>query len=290
MHGIWLCALGLVAIVAAEAGGQSPMASDVADLLERAGARVEAFYARARTLTSTETVRRQSLERDLSPAGFARVLVYDVRIAWEPDASSVTGEPSVFRRLVTVNGRPPRPKDKPVCTDPQEAESDSLAMLLPHNRSDYHFTAAGRARESGRDSLMIDFRPVEAGTPLIEYVDDCVRVDPQGRVRGRIWVDTGTADVLRLDEHLMGMIDFTTTREAQRRGWATTIVLERYDSSTRYHEVHFDDPAERLTLPRTVESTTKWRNAQPYVRITKEFSDYRRFITGSRIVNGDDLR
>jgi hypothetical protein len=291
MRGVWLGALGLVAISAAEAGGQSPEAADVSEVLERVGERVEAFYARARTLTSTETLRWQNLERDLRPIGFARVLVYDVRIAWEADANGIPGEPSVFRQLLTVNGRAPRPKDKPVCTDPGEVSPDSLALLLPHNRPDYHFTAAGRAREDGRDALMIDFRPIVKETPRIEWKDECVLVDAPSWTRGRIWVDAERADVLRLDEHLAGMIDFPTTREAQRRGAATTIALERHDSSIRYREVQFEDPVERLTLPKVVDTTTVWRNTgSPRVRITQEFSGYRRFITGSRIIDGDNIR
>jgi hypothetical protein len=67
--------------------------------------------------------------------------------------------------------------------------------------------------------------------------------------------------------------------------------LERYDSSIRYRAVRFDDPDETLTLPRLIETTTVWRGAGIHRnRMTQQFSDYRRFITGARIVGADDVR
>jgi hypothetical protein len=69
------------------------------------------------------------------------------------------------------------------------------------------------------------------------------------------------------------------------------MALERYDFSVRYREVKFEDPEETLTLPRLVEITSVWRGmGTPRVRVTQEYSDYQRFVTGARIVPADAVR
>jgi hypothetical protein len=290
MRWAWVAA-ALAAGLSAEA--QQPAADgDVASLLAQIGARVEEFYARARTVTSEEKVRLQHLASDFSPTSPARFLVYDVRVAWEPAADGgLPPEASVLRQLRTVNGRAPRPKDEPGCTDPRDVSPDALSMLLPKNRTDYEFKLAGRARIDNRASVMIDFRSISKKTPDVVWKGTCVRLSLPGWTRGRLWVDADSHDVLRLDEYLTGMFDFPTSQEAMRSGADRTMILERADSSIRYREVKFDDPEETLTLPRLIETTTVWRNAGiSRLRMTQEFSGYRRFITGARIVEDDDLR
>jgi hypothetical protein len=291
MRWAWLAAAALATALSAEAW-QPASDADLAGMLTRIGARVEEFYARARTVTSEEKVRLQHLGSDFSPTSPARHLVYDVRVAWEPAADGgLPPEASVLRQLRTVNGRAPRPKDEPGCTDPRDVSPDALSMLLPQNRTDYDFKLAGRTRVDNRPSLMIDFRSVSKKTPDVVWKETCVRLSLPGWTRGRIWVDAESYDVLRLDEYLTGMFDFPTSLEALRSGADRTMTLERADSSIRYREVKFDNPEETLTLPRLIETTTVWRNAGvSRVRMTQEFSGYRRFITGARIVEGDDLR
>jgi hypothetical protein len=55
--------------------------------------------------------------------------------------------------------------------------------------------------------------------------------------------------------------------------------------------VTFDDPQETLTLPRRVETIALWSGLGPrrYL-ITQEYSDYRRFVTGGRVVPTDTVR
>ncbi len=292
MRCLWICTATLAATMAVEGAQPDGGDGDVAALLARIGARVEEFYARARTVTSRETVRLQQLEADFRPAGLPRQLVYDLRVAWErPDDGGPPPEASVLRHLVTVNGRPPRPRDEPQCTDPQEVSPDSLSMFLPQNRVDYEFKLVGPSTVDGRRSLSIDFRSISKKKPEVIWKGSCVRLSLPGRTRGRIWIDAGTYDVLRMDEHLVGMFDFRASAEVARRSGTLNMALERFDSSIRYREVKFDDPVETLTLPRIIETTTAWRGGgMMRQRITQEFSQYRRFITGGRIVAGDELR
>jgi hypothetical protein len=288
-----VCAVALVAAVAASVSAQ-PAAGPVGleALLARIGARVEQFYARARTVTSRESVRFQQLQSDFRPVGFARRLVYELRLAWDPDADGSSPiEAKVLRQLMTVNGRPPRPKDEPECTDPESVSSDALSMLLAQKRDVYEFTAAGPVRFENRAALAIDFRNVSKEPPEVTWTEECVRVSVPGRTRGRIWIDAETFDVLRLDEHLTRMFDFPTSEKIARENGVFRMALERYDSSIRYREVTFDDPPETLTLPQRVETTALWSGlgTRRYL-ITQEYSDYRRFVTGGRVVPADEVR
>jgi hypothetical protein len=288
-----VCAGALIAALASTASAQPAAGSaGLEGLLSRIGARVEQFYARARTVTSRESVRFQQLESDFRPVGFARRLVYELRLAWDPDADGSSPiEAKVLRQLMTVNGRPPRAKDEPECTDPESVSSDALSMLLAQKRDVYEFTAVGPVRLDNRAALAIDFRNVSKEPPEITWTEECVRVTVPGRTRGRIWIDADTFDVLRLDEHLTGMFDFPTSEKIARQNGVSRMALERYDSSIRYREVTFDDPPETLTLPRRVETTSVWSGLSTRrVFITQEYSDYRRFVTGGRVVPADAVR
>jgi hypothetical protein len=256
--------------------------------LARVGGRVAEFYARARTVTARETVRVQPLERDHSPVGWARQLVFELRVAWEPPLDGgAPPDASVLRHLLTVNGRPPRPRDKPECMDPQAVSSDALAMLLPHNRPQYVFASAGSARTDRRDTLMIDYKSVSSEPPEIVWRDECVSVSLPGRTRGRLWVDAQTDDVLRLDEHLIGLFEFPVPHDRARTTGLRFMAIERADSSIRYRPVDFTDPDETLLLPSSIERLTVWRNAAVNrVRMTQVFSDYRRFVTEGRVLDG----
>src|SRR5688572_24187708 len=73
------------AVFAVPAVAQRPADTvGVRDLLSRIGARVEEYYARARTIVCTETVVLQPLAHDLSADGRARRLVYELTVEWEP--------------------------------------------------------------------------------------------------------------------------------------------------------------------------------------------------------------
>ncbi len=132
---------------------------------------------------------------------------------------------------------------------------------------------------------MFDFKGIAAGKPEIAWTKECVSVSLPGRSRGRIWVDAATHDVLRLDERLVGLFEFDVPREHQRRGAATSMVIERADSSIRYRRVEFTDPPDSLMLPATVDTVTVMRGGNTQrTRISQRFSNYRRFIADARVL------
>ena len=281
-------AFALVAALVADGSAAGPQREGdaLAARLERVGLRVQAYYARARSITSTETVRIQQLAPDLSMMGRSRQIVHELRIGWEPSSDgSAPPEATVLRQVLSVNGRPPRPGDEPQCMDPKVVSPEALAMLLPHRRAEFAFTAAGTGRTAGRPSVRIDYRAVDAPPPEVTWRENCVTVSLPGKTRGRLWVDRDTDDVLRVDESLTGMYEFPIPADRRLSGGATYMVIERADSSTRYKAVSFRDPEETLMLPSSIDTMTIWRNAGiARVRTSQVFSNYKRFITAGRVV------
>lgn len=284
--------VGALAPLAIVHAAQSESANGLSSLLARVGASVERYYARAQSLVCLETVRIQSLRPDLMPeTSFGRQLTYELRVAWDKAADGQKAPATVQRELVKVGNRAPRPKDKPECLDPSAVSPDTLAMLLPSQQAEYTFTLAGRTQFKGRNALQLDYRSRLTGPATAtehEGREDCWKIDMPGRTRGRIWIDADTSDVLRLDEHLIGFVDLTLPENRKRARLPLAVVFERLDSSIVFGPIAFVDPDETLTLPVSADSMQVVRNAGvPRVRKTQKFSNYRRFITGGRVVEND---
>jgi hypothetical protein len=270
--------------------GDQAVPRDLGGLLARVGAAVERYYARAQSLICVETVRIQSLGLDLIPdTSMARQLTYELRVAWADAEDGKTPEAMVQRELLKIGNRPPRPKDKPECLDPSAVSPDTLEMLLPAKQSDYVFTAAGSTKLKGREAILVDYKARLNGPVSVsahEDREDCFRIEMPGHTKGRIWIDAQSDEVLRLDEHLNGFVDVTLPANRKQGRGPQPVVFERLDSSIVFGAVTFADPEETLTLPISADSLTVARNAgTPRVRKTQRFSNYRRFITGGRIVD-----
>lgn len=246
---------------------------------------VEQYYSRAQSIVTNESVIVQRLNRDMSFDGFARRLAYELRVEWDPSVGGDESPAKVTRQLLTVNGKPPKKGDQPECMDPKSVSPEPLAFLLPDRRHKYSFTSAGVGRVDGRDAVMVDYKALERGEPIVEWTDDCVSVDAPGRFRGRLWAEPETATIVRMDEQLMGMVDLPIPRKHQRINGNLFMTLERADMSIRYRPVRFNDPDETLMLPAEITSSSMWRNGgSAGSRVTQSFSNYRRFVTAGRIL------
>ena len=251
-------------------------------LLARVGQYVEAYYNRAQSLLTEETVTMQPLARDLTSDGFPRRLTYEARVEWDPAAGD---EATVVRQLLRVNGRAPRERDEPRCTDPRSISPEPLAALLPRNQGDYTFTLAGAADLGNRRAALLDYVRTIRQPPQVEWNDECAHIELPGGTRTRVWVDPQSGEVLRLDERLLGQVEIVVPRAQQQRGAARFMNIERADMSIRYAPVAFENPDERLLLPSSIETLVVIQNSgTPRMRITQSFSSYRRFVTDSRIV------
>jgi hypothetical protein len=112
-----------------------------------------------------------------------------------------------------------------------------------------------------------------------------VSIPLEGRTRGRIWIDAETDHVLRLEEHLVGMVDVRVPREYTRANGQSWMSLERSDFTVQYAPVHFSDPDETLVLPASMESLRVFRGSGvSRMRITQTYSGYKRFLTNSRMI------
>ena len=280
----------VASFVAFSLRAQAPGGSaDLPATLERIGEHVAQYYGRARSIICIETVYLQPLTSGFSFDGPGRELKYELRVEWEPTPDGERpGEAKVVRQLLTVGGRAPRPKDEPGCLDPKSVSPEPLAMLLPGRRPDFVFKWIGTTRSDGRPSVILDYKATGSKPADVVWNKECVTVDLPGRTQGRVWIDAATDDVLRLDEHLIGTFDFPVPREHtlhHRPDWMT---IERADSSIRYRPVVFRDPDETLMVPASIESMTIIRNSGvPRLRTTQTFSNYKRFVTGGRIVKDD---
>jgi len=58
----------------------------------------------------------------------------------------------------------------------------------------------------------------------------------------------------------------------------------RDDVTIRYKTVVFGDPDEVLLLPESIESLTVVRGGLESTRRNQTFSDYKRFVTGGRVL------
>lgn len=272
--GLWGAQVALV--------GQS---SAVSETVSRIGSSVEQYYGRAQAVVADEVVAIQSFARDMTNQGFPRRLLYELRVEWDPEAGDEDARATITRQLLEVNGRPAKPGQEPECLDPRGVSPEPLAFLLPGRRDKFVFTGAGVGTLNGRPATMIDYRSVAPEPPEIEWKDECVSVELPGRARGRIWADPDTDEVLRLDEEIIGQVDIPVPWDQRRFGFGRYMTIERASTSTRYRPVAFTNPDETIMLPISIESMTVINNAgSPRVRTTQSFGNYRRFVTGSRIL------
>ena len=294
----WLaCAIGVMAVVELHAW-DSEQAERLAIILQRAGERVERYFLRAQSIVCLEVVHLQPITSGWTSDGVGRTVESELRLSWEPAADGTPStEAQMMRRLLKVNGQEPRKDDWNNCTSPeQEAqEPQALSLLLPGQRPDYTFSLAGQAVLDRRAAVMIDYRlmrKVTVESAMIEGRDDCISFNLEGGMRGRLWIDEETFDVLRLDQGLGGLVDIPLPRKATLRGGGpTSWTMERWDTSIRFKQVAFENPTETLVLPESQSSLRITRGSgSPRLRTMTRYKNYQRFLTSGRVVGGSDAR
>ena len=282
--GLALGAMLLAAAAGAEHGSAQSLA-DVMTMLARIGERVEQYYKRAQSLVCIETVVIQSLGASFGPDDLARVLEYELRVDWQaPTDGAIAPEANVTRRLMKINGRVPKPGAEPGCMDPKSISPEPLAFLLPPKRDEYAFAWNRSPRTKDGRTLKIDYKSRVFGTPVATFKGDCISLELPGYMRGEVWIDATTNDVVRIEEQLARQVDYRLPREQVHfgDGWW---IIERADTSIHYKQVPFKDPDETLLLPDSIDYLQVTRGlGHPRIRISQRFSNYRRFLTGGRVV------
>jgi hypothetical protein len=285
------CAAFISGLVVCVSADQATRHIDLEGVLERAGARVTEYFARAQSIMCLEKVSLQKLSYGFSADGPARFVESELRLSWQPSPDDPTPkEARTLRQVLKVNGHAPRKKDYDNCTTPeqQDTEEQPLSILLPDQRVEFAFAYDGRGLLDGRDAIIVTFRETAKPTVDVSMADDnenCISFDIEGGMRGKIWIDAETHDVLRLDRSLTGLIDIPLPRKAQRFGVSSRFTMERWDSSIRFRPVKFDDPSETLVLPVSSSTLQITRGSgTPRLRTTTQYIAYKRFITGARVV------
>jgi hypothetical protein len=235
----------------------------------------------------------QPIQSNLSPAGLPRTVRSELRVEFRPSAGDPLPAARVIRRVLQINGRPPRErdrKDRTGCTDPDPLSPEPLAFLLRERRDDFRFTSLRSGKERDRPALVVDFTS-KIRTSRLDLIedprghDDCFDWTGPLATGGRIWVDAETDDVLRVDRHMEGPVDIAVSPRLQaRHHLGAWVVLDRDDQTLRYRPVAFRDPDEVILLPESIGSVTALRAGLQSIRRTQTFSNYRRFLTAGRVV------
>ena len=271
---------------------QQAASVDLDAVLQRASERVQAYFARAQSIVCLEIVHWLPLNSFFSNDGMSRTMESELRLSWAPsDNGAASAEAQTIRQLLRVNGREPRKNDWRNCTDPEQQTSEPhfLSMLLPTQRGDYEFKLAGKTRLEERAAVMVDYRVLKkasASSSLVDGRDDCVNYEIDGGKRGRLWIDAETYEVLRLDQSLIGMIDIPLPQKLRIPFQGTPYwTAERMDISIRFKAVSFTNPDETLILPVSMSQLRITRGAgTPRLRTMTDYTQYRRFLTGGRVV------
>ena len=269
-----------------------PHRGDASVIIARVGERVLEYYQRAQRLICLERSTVLPIDARWNPQGMARTVDSELHVEFDEIDGESFPEARVSRDVLSVNGRAPRERDRTDragCTDPNPISPEPLGFLLPDQRDDYTFTSVRSGQHRDRAALVIDFRSVrrEGRPQLIEDElghDDCFDWKCPIPVKGRLWVDADTYDVLKLERHIAGPTDVQVPRPLQwEHGLPAWVTIDRDDLTLDYGEVVFSDPEEVLFLPASITTTTVLRTALQSTRRTQQFTHYRRFLTRSRI-------
>jgi hypothetical protein len=281
----------LLISLGATVSAQQTASVDLAAVLQLAGERVADFFTRAQSIMCLEKVALQRLSTGFSADGPARLVESELRLSWEPTPENpMPTEAKTLRQVLRVNGGKPRKADHNNCTTPEQndTEEQPLSILLPQQREKYTFAFDRREAIEGRDAVVLSFREIRkpaVDVSLVKDNEECISFDIEGGMRGRIWIDAATHDVLRLDRSLSGLVDIPLPRKATRGGGTPYWTMERWDSSMRFKRVSFQDPEETLVLPISSTTLQVTRGAgTPRLRTSTQYLSYRRFMTGARVV------
>ena len=291
MRRLVACVALLAGCVSVATSAQKAPVPDLSLTLAGVTEYLQDYFARAQSIICDETVRIQALGSDLlAVESLPRVVRNELRISWEPAEGGGITAPQVLRELISVNGRPPRIKDRERdgdrCFDQHAISPEILGSLfLPENRADYTYKVAGLGKSGGRPAVLLDIQDVSSG-PVEMHVDGvCSSFGKPGTLKWRVWIDAGSYAVLRLDQSLNKQYEVTIPANRRLGVERRLITVERSDETIVFKRVEFKDPADTIMLPATREAVQVLRNSfSPRMRTSFTYRNYRRFMTSGRIV------
>ncbi|HEX8279418.1 MAG TPA: hypothetical protein VF540_12015 [Segetibacter sp.] len=270
-------------------------------LIEKIGQTVKKNLDSIVNVAFTEVIRQQQLKDDASPTGKPKSFVYESIVKNPlPTENKTNSNPIFTRTLKSINGKPI--KNQPSLEDskceqinPQPAYDNPLSFLLPTNQPNYIFSYGGEIDFESNKTIIIlvaEKQPTESVT-IIEK-NDCLFLSRPLQMKGKIWVNSKTFEVVKLHWQQAETYSATIPKKIVKAGIIPlirpkiTINYERQDFTVSFRPVKFQDPEQTLLLPYF--SETVWINqgsrlAGMQTRI--DYTQYRLFKTNVQISDSD---
>ncbi|HEV2862015.1 MAG TPA: hypothetical protein VGX48_13485 [Pyrinomonadaceae bacterium] len=253
-------------------------------ILKRAGESVERYHGGMFSVRFTETLWQEELKEDLKTPKKSRQFVYDSRIMRE-ELSEVEGDyvAVTTRRLVSLDGKPSKKTAESKVTSVY-----SLDIMLPRYQKLYDISLEGEETLAGRRAFRLALLRPGEGEPRVEWEGTRFRV--VAPTVTRVWVDAENYDVMQIESDLVAPFEFESRgvfRAGPLGSFGPTRRLRyaREYSLVRFRRVRFKDPEQTLLLPESAEWLKVIEGAShPRTRQRIAFSDYRRFVSGVKIV------
>ena len=285
--------LALLAGAGAAVRAQEPVVAKdekLERILERAGETVARYHSGLFSLTFTETLRDEELNKEMAPKK-SREFVFETVVLRE--ALSENEEdfyPKSLRRLKSVDGKPAK-KGRRV---PRYGYSvQSLALLLPKHLKFHEFTLEGEEKVGGRAAYRV--RALRPGQPpaSVEWnrgmMGVGMRFRPNAPIYILLWLDAENFDVLRFETHLVAPFEFDSPRLFGAFGPSRHLRWMNQDYAVTFRRQTFKDPEQTLLVPDAAEWLTVIEGAKhPRLRAAIRFTNYQRFRSDVKIIEEPD--
>jgi hypothetical protein len=282
--------LGASGAARAQEGAAAPAVGQLERILERAGEAVARYQAGLFSITFTETLRDEELNKDMTPKK-SKEFVFETVVLREA-LSGNEGDfyPQSVRRLKTVDGKPAK-KGRRVPWYGYNVQS--LGLLLPKHLSLYEFTLEGEEAVGGRTAYRLRALRHGQPPPSVEWSRRLMGLASRFRFRAPtytlIWVDAENFDVLRFETHLVAPFEFNSPRAFGAFGPSRRLRLANLDYAVTFRRQTFKDPEQTLLVPDAAEWLTVIEGAsRPRLRATLRFFNYQRFRSDVKVIEEPD--
>ncbi|HEX7314968.1 MAG TPA: hypothetical protein VF297_13655 [Pyrinomonadaceae bacterium] len=259
-------------------------------ILGRAGEAVARYESGLFSITFTETLRDEELNKEMTPKKSKEFVFETVVLRESLSDNEEDFYPKSLRRLKTVDGKPAK-KGRRV---PWYGYSvQSLALLLPKHRHLHEFTLEGEETIGGRAAFRV--RALRPGQPpaSVEWnrgmMGVGMRFRPNAPMYILLWLDAENFDVLRFETHLVAPFEFDSPRLFGAFGPSRHLRWMKQDYAVTFRRQTFKDPEQTLLVPDAAEWLTVIEGAQhPRLRATIRFNNYQRFRSDVKIIEEPD--